>query len=63
MLTETCKDVRLEPPLNPLSREVLNETTANSSNEAKVDITARGFWISGQKEFFDVRVFNSLAKR
>ena len=63
MLTETCKDVRLEPPLNPLSGEVLNETTANSSDEARVDIAARGFWISGQKAFFDIRVFNPLAKR
>ena len=63
MLTETCKDVRLEPPLNPLSGEVLNETTANSSDEARVDVAARGFWISGQKAFFDIRVFNPLAKR
>ena len=63
MLTETCKDVRLEPPLNPLSGEVLDETTANSSDEARVDVAARGFWISGQKAFFDIRVFNPLAKR
>ena len=63
MLTETCKDVRLEPPLNPLSGKVLNETTTKSSDEARVDTAARGFWISGQKAFFDIRVFNLLAKR
>jgi len=33
------------------------------SDGARLDIGARGFWTSGQKAFFDVRVFNPLAKR
>ena len=33
------------------------------SNEARVDIAARSFWVTGQMAFFDVRVFNAIAKR
>ena len=33
------------------------------SDEARVDIAARSFWITGQVTFFDVRVFNPIAKR
>ena len=29
--------------------------------EARVDISARGFWNRGQKSFFDIRIFNPLA--
>jgi len=32
----------------------------NRSDEAHLDIAARGVWVTGQKAFFDVRVFNSL---
>ena len=28
----------------------------------RVDIAARGFWISGQWEFFDIRVLNPTAR-
>ena len=30
---------------------------------AWVDLSARGFWITGQKIFFDVSVFNPLNER
>ena len=36
---------------------------ANRSDEARLDITARDFWIRGKQAFFDVRVFNPFAKR
>ena len=49
--------------LNPLTGEHLTEATAVTSEEARLDIAARGFWISGQKAFFDVRVFNLIARR
>ena len=63
LLAEVCKDVRVEPLLNPLTGEHLTEATAVTSEEARLDIAARGFWISGQKAFFDVRVFNLIARR
>ena len=53
----------VEPILHPITGETLEETTANKSEEARLDIAARGFWISGQKAFFDVRVFSPLAGR
>ena len=35
--------------------------TANTSNEARVDVSARGFWTNGQRAFFDVRIFDPTA--
>ena len=63
LLTEVCKDVRVEPRLQPLSGEKFSERTSNNSDQARVDISARGFWLTGQVVFFDVRVFNPTAKR
>ena len=54
LLTEVCKDIRVEPQLQPLS----GEKTANKLDQARVDISARGFWLTGQVAFFDLRVFN-----
>ena len=63
MLNEVCSDVQIEPPLNPLSGETLKEISANRKDDARLDIAARSFWVSGQKAFFDIRVFNPLAIR
>ena len=43
--------------------ERLNLGTANRSPEARLDVSARGFWNRGQRAFFDVRVFDSSAPR
>jgi len=43
--------------------EVFNETTANTRPEARLDISALGFWTSDQRVFFDIRVFNLQAQR
>ena len=63
MLTEVCKDVSVEPHLHPITGETLDEATANSSDEARLEIAARGFWVSGKKAFLDIRVFNPVAGR
>ena len=63
LLKEVCHDVKVEPQLQQLSGELLNERTANKQNDARVDISARGFWQAGQQAFYYVRVFYSNAKR
>ena len=61
LLKEVCSDVTKEPLFQPLQGEKFNYKTANVEQEARVDISARGFWNRGQKAFFDLRVFNPLA--
>jgi len=63
LLKEVCKDVRLEPQLQPLTGETFDQNTANLSDEARCDVSARGFWTAGQVAFFDMRVFNPTATR
>ena len=61
MLNEVCRNVAKEPTLQPLTGENLNRT-AITTDESRVDISARDFWTRGQQAFFDVRVFNPFAK-
>ena len=58
MIHEVCRNVSIEP----LRGEHLNRS-AITSNESRVDASARDFWVRGQQAFFDVRVFNPFAKR
>ena len=62
-LTEVYKDVRAELQLQPLSGEKFSKNTSNKSDQARVDISAHGFWLTCQVSFFDLRVFNPSAKR
>ena len=57
LLTEVCHNVATEPTLQPLSGETLSARSANSNDNARLDIRARGFWNNHQDAFFDVRVF------
>ena len=36
-------------------RRTDNKKTNKTSKKVRLDISARGFWVSGQKAFFDVK--------
>ena len=53
LLNKVCKDVHVEPQLQPLGGEKFSEKTANKSDQVRVDISVLGFWLKGQVVFFD----------
>ena len=57
------KIIRIEPSLLLLSEESLSKRTSNIQENARVDLSASGFWITEQMTFFDLRVFNPLTIR
>ncbi|XP_076042251.1 uncharacterized protein LOC143026133 [Oratosquilla oratoria] len=61
MLQEVCKDGTIEPTLLPLGGENFRFRTSNTSDEARMDVNARGFWTRGQLAFFDMRIFDPMA--
>ena len=58
LLTTVCHNVATEPHLQPLSGEHMR---LRSTDEARLDIRARGFWSAAQDAYFDVRVFHPNA--
>ena len=60
-LTETCRDVMTEPPLQELSGETISYQSANTEDNACVDIVVHGFWSPFQWTFLDVRVLTPFA--
>ena len=63
LLKEVCLDVRIEPTLQKLTGEQFKQRAANTLDEARLDVAARGFWVAGQIAFFDIRVCYSNATR
>ena len=61
LLAEVCRDVAIEPPLEPLTGELLRYKTAKTADDAHPDVSARGFWLRGQRAFFDIKVFSPSA--
>ena len=57
MLNQVCKDVAIEPPLIPLTGENL-PVSANTADDARLDISARSFWMPLGRAFFDIRVLH-----
>ena len=58
LLRNICKDVEIEPGLHSVDGATFGKS-ANISDEARLDIRARGFWRPGQNAFFDIRVTNA----
>ena len=65
LLSEVASNVGVEPRLLPLSGEALPLRSANTDDQARLDIEAYGFWGSHHERayaLFDVRVFNPFAR-
>ena len=56
LMSKVCNDVEEEPHLIPVTNEVMYNRTANTQNDARLDIKANSFWQKGQTAFFDIRV-------
>ena len=56
-----CRDVTREPHLLPITGETFRLKSANTANDARLDVSARDFWLPMDKIYADVRIFNPLA--
>ena len=61
LLSVVCHNVAIEPRLQPLNGESMTHRTAITTDDARLDIRARGFWSTSQDAYFDVRVFHPNA--
>ena len=57
------RNVKIETVLQSLTGETFEQQTANTSDDAQLDISARGFWTKHQMAFFDVRIFDPSTQR
>ena len=48
LLTEVCHNVVTEPSLQPVTSETFSLASVNTTNDARLDIKAKGFWSRGQ---------------
>ena len=61
LLEQVCRDVEVEPRLQPVIGHQFNRSV-NTSDEARADIRARGFWRAGQNSFYDICITNADAE-
>ena len=61
LLTEVCKDIKVEPCLLPVTGEDL-PTGSNVADGARSDVSALSFWSPLCRVFFYIKVFNPLAQ-
>ena len=62
ILREACRNVEVEPLPQPLTGEKLKYQTSIKEDNARLDLSALGFWRRGEKAFFDIRVFDPVAQ-
>ena len=62
MLREACSNVEVELLLQPLTGEKLRHQNSVKEDNARLDLSALGFWRCGEKAFFDIRVFDTVAQ-
>ena len=60
-MDDVFKGVRIEPPLQPLTGEIL-PPSANKEDGARLDVVVRDLWNQNELAFFDMKVFNPMAK-
>ncbi len=60
LLSQTCKDVMIEPPLLDLNGESLTPGSI-LGNSARLDVSCRSFWTPLERAFLDIRVFHPQA--
>ena len=60
LLSDVCKDVKLEPSshLTLNGEEQMMRKTTKANDEVLLGICGSSFWVSDQRVFFDVKVFN-----
>ena len=63
LLSQVTKHLKIEPVLQSLTGKTFEQRTANTSDAARLDISARGFWTKYQMAFFDVKIFDPNAKK
>ena len=62
LMSEVCRDVAVVPLLQPLDGETFDRN-ATATDDARLDIKANGLWGTVfERTFFDVKIFNPLAK-
>ena len=61
LIIEVCHDVCVEPELQPLTGEQLDDAIANTQDGARLDIAANGLCGGSHERTFDVRILNPYA--
>ena len=62
LMSEVCRDVAVEPLLQPLDGETFDRNSTATDN-TRIDIKANGLWGTVFKRtFFVVKIFNPLTK-
>ena len=58
LLKRVCNDVQLEPPLQSTAGYTFHRS-ANTRDDARLDVRTRGFWREAQNAYFDIRLTNA----